>query len=294
VDPTAGKAGDGHGLDDVPSSFPNAGSGTMNLARMESVLQADTTLFRAFRNLRFAGYRFTNELVFTGSDGEKPGIYHSVNRQYYRDSCRSMEIEKEWINDNFYSGNHKHRFWTARLYDSLFYTSTLTCGEPWFMPMIPDDPDKSLMDRYTDQLKIVVFRPGMETDLPFIGSKTAIFSDELRDYYRFEVGSGEHLGRTVHLFRATPRPQLTKKQMDQLAIQYLETGLDRDNLQVLYRKYHVKMSNWLFECDIRTTIDVQLRNGRYFPTRISYDGYWDIIGLDGERGRFEIVFSEFS
>lgn len=268
-------------------------TGGMSLSKMEMILQKDTSLFQAFRNLRFAQYQFSNELVFSKSKKEEPGVYHSINQQYYQDSCRYMQVENELMNRNFYTHRDKHRFWTARLYDSLFYTSTIICGEPRYLPMIVENNHKSRVDHYTDELKVLIFRPGMETDLPFIGNKTAIFTKEYRKYYDFEIRNSQYNGRPVYVFKAVPKAYLTQKQLDNLAIRHLETYLDQEHHQVLFRKYHVKMSNWLFDCDIHMQIDMHEHKGFYFPSKISYDGFWDIIGLEGERGRFNISFYNF-
>jgi hypothetical protein len=268
-------------------------SDLMSLERFEEVLTKDTSLFKAFQNLRFADYTFTNTLIFHKDDHQAPGVYNSINHQRYRDSCRSMSVEQELRNQNFFLRGGKHRFKTAKLYDSLFYTHHVVCHEEQDKPMIPYQENKSRLDHYTDQLKVLVFRPGTRTDLPFLGPKTAIFTDDLRPYYEFHLKEEVFKNRPVYVFKARPKSHLTTRQKNKLAIQNLETYLDRETHQVLFRKYHVKMNNWIFDCDVKMQIDIQEHMGKYYPKKIQYDGHWDVIGIEEEKGKFEISFYDF-
>lgn len=276
-----------------------AGNGSINenipdISWFEIQLKNDTTLFAAFRNLRFAAYAFSNELVFSAKKGSMPGVYKSINSQSYIDSCRGMKVEHELINRNFYKEGNKHIYQTAKMYDSLFYTNQAVCGEQRNKPMIPDYPGKSRKDHYTDQLKVLVFRPGIETDLPFIGSKTAVFSQDLRQSYDFLREEIIFQGIPAFRFIARPKKQLSIKSKKKLAIQHLVTVLDKKNQQVLFRDYHIKMNNWIFDCDIKMQVEIQKINKTYYPKYIKYEGYWDIIGIEEERGMFEISFYDFN
>lgn len=274
-------------------SSAKMGEENLDLDDFEEILTTDTSLFKAFQNLRFADYSFSNVLIFHKEDHKEPGVYNSINHQSYIDSCRSMDVVEEVLNRNFYKSKGNHRFQTAKLYDSLFYTHAVVCREEPNKPMIQQLKNKSRIDHYTDQLKVLVFRPGTQTDLPFIGAKTAIFSEDLKDYYTFELKSIFYKGRPAYAFKASPKSYLTAKQKNKLAIQNLVTYLDKDSQQVLFRQYHVKMSNWIFDCDIKMQIDVQQIEDRFYPQRIQYDGHWDIIGVEEEKGKFEVSFFDF-
>ena len=281
-----------HSVDrDTRPDVPFSGKSERPMVRdVEKWIQRDTTFFTTFRNLRFSGYLFENTLYFKGKKNGKEAVYRSLNKQVYRDSCRYMQIVKEYENRNFYSGKGKHEFQTAKLYDSLFYTHSIVCYEPRNIPMIPPGK-KSRLAHLTDQLKILIFNPGSPTDVPYFGPKTHIFGDEYRRYYDFSLNSCTYKGQKGCLvFEAIPKKGLDLKAENKLAVKRLKTVFDPANRQVLQRTYHVSMKSWLFDCDIRMQVETQKIGKKYYPESIRYSGFWEVAGMNREEGHFTIRF----
>ena len=65
------------------------------------------------------------------------------------------------------------------------------------------------------------------------------------------------------------------------------------NFQVLGRYVDIKYSNWVFSFDIQMNIELANINGELLPTKITYQGNWDIPFHKVERASFLIVHKDY-
>ena len=156
-----------------------------NVADFIDIVQKDESFFKAFHNLRFQAHVSDNKVeVFSRKRRIKAANYHQT-KQVMEGNCRSMVYLDEKIIGNYFKNKkqRKHRYYTAKMHDQVFLTEGKVCGEP-NSPSI-DNQKLSGIQKHINELKKLIFQPGKEVDVPFIGYKTAIFKQKMLKYYDF-------------------------------------------------------------------------------------------------------------
>lgn len=248
-------------------------------------MQEDESFYRAFKNIRFATFDFKNLIQFFDKKDNLIAYYSADCHQDYDKSCRSMMIMKDtFFGDNFNrSGSYK--YYTMKLYDRLFFTKGQVCN---------DEPEKiDLSDNsnsHITELKKLIFKPGSKADVPFIGSKMAIFSKEMSKYYDFRLLSTSIKGRDCYSFIVKVKSEVELNNKDQTVVKYLETFFDKSNFQVFGRNYQLMYKGFWFDFDVKMNIELTKIGNKYFPQKINYDGYWDVPMKKPEKAKFETIF----
>jgi hypothetical protein len=258
------------------------------------LVQEDKTFFQAFRNLRFVSYTARQELQFFDRKKRLRAAHRSGTRQISDGRCREMEFMQREDTGDFLKRKGAPRYYTAQMFDRLFYTHSRTCDEPNADLQISIE-GLSGMEKHVAELKKLIFQPGMATDVPFIGDKTAIFSEKMADQYQFTITSAHCLpGRDCYVFAAKVKPEVEQKHPGRTVVKYLETWFEKGTLQVLGRRYHLLYLGWAFDFDVLMDISLTKQGNRYLPEKIEYRGRWDIPAQKPEIAEFwmEANFSE--
>ncbi|WP_449439984.1 hypothetical protein [Pedobacter steynii] len=148
---------------------------------------------------------------------------------------------------------------------------------------------------YKDKLKTLIFAPGKPIKgLPFIGSKTEIFTANMRQYYDYSYYSGTYLDSIpVYRFKVTVKKDLSNGTKEGLMIKELTTIFDKRNFEILGRYVDMKYSNMLFDFDVQMNIETSYFGEEKLPTKISYQGNWDYPFKKEERVSFLIVHKDY-
>src|SRR5690606_8533894 len=148
-------------------------------------------------------------------------------------------------------------------------------------------------ESYKDKLKTLIFSPGRPVKgLLFIGNKTQIFSANMRQYYDYSFYRGTYLDSIpVYRFKVTMKPGLSKWTQDGIMIKDLTTIFDMRNFQILGRSVDMKYDNLAFQFDVQMNIELGYfgEDNTLLPTKISYQGNWDIPFKKEERASFLIL-----
>lgn len=249
------------------------------------IVREDESFYQAFRNLRFLSYQSDNLIEVFDKNKVSIATYNGKTQQNATGRCRSMDILEEEISGNYYKRQRKPRYYTARMYERLFFTEGEECEDG-------QENDSGMIEKRIDQLKRLIFQPGERVNVPLIGNKTAIFSSEMQPYYDYAITSKAYQdGVDCYVFSARVKPN-TKP--DKTVIKYLETYFDKTTFQVVARKYHLMYFGAAFDFDVR--MDMQLRKlGKlYIPQRLHYQGFWDIPAKKPERVEFKTRFYSFN
>ncbi len=251
------------------------------------IVQKDESFFRAFHNLRFINHIANNEVeVYTKKGLIKTSNYHQTE-QIMDGNCRTMQYLSEEITGKYFKNKakRKHRYYTTQLHDQVFLTHGKVCGEPE-NPRISSE-NLSGIQKHINELKKLIFQPGKEVDVPFIGGKTAIFKEKMLKYYDFFILSKTYKDQTdCYVFRAVAKQQYSSSKT---IIKYLETYFDKTTFQVLARNYHLKY-NSLFDFDVKMKVELTQKKGKYYPAFIDYSGNWKIPTKKRELVDFSINF----
>ncbi len=250
------------------------------------IVQADESFFSAFHNLRFQEYYSDNDIQLFNRKGEEQAIYESRIHQEVVGNCRTMKLLTEEVGGNFFKNKKKrqHRYYTARMHESIFYTTGKVCDDR----NGPGISEESLsgIAKHVNELKKLIFQPGREVQVPLIGGKTAIFKKEMLQYYQFSIKQDAYEnGVDAYIFTAVAKPDYKP---NKTIIKYLETWFDKKTFQVLGRNYHLYYSG-IVDFDVKMKVELQQLEGLYIPKYIQYNGNWKVPLQKREHAKFSIA-----
>ena len=250
------------------------------------IVQADESFFSAFHNLRFQEYYSDNNIQFFDKKSKERASYESQIHQEVAGDCRTMEVLKEEVTGNFFKNKNKrkHRYYTSRMHESIFYTNGRVCDDR----NGPGISEASLsgIAKHINELKKLIFQPGREVEVPLIGGKTAIFKKEMLQYYQFSIKQDIYEdGVDAYIFTAVAKPNYKP---NKTIIKYLETWFDKTSFQVLGRNYHLQYSG-IVDFDVKMKVELQQLEGQYIPKYIQYNGDWKVPLQKRERAKFNIL-----
>ncbi len=276
------------GIINLDSITVQASRKGFDVADFVQLVQEDKSFYQAFRNLRFQSYQADNDIAMYDKRGEQKAHYQSKIKQKSEGLCRSMEVMEEQVEGNFFKKKRKYRYYTAKLFDRLFFTWQRVCesGEAQ-----AENTKARGMEKHIRELKKLIFQPGNKADIPLIGNKTAIFDPKMMQYYDFSIKSKTLVdGRDCYVFTAQVKEAYQVKKKDKTVIKFLETYFDKKDFQVLARSYQLVYRGSLFDFDVKMDIELEQNQGEYLPRKISYDGFWDVPGKKPEISRFSAQF----
>jgi hypothetical protein len=186
---------------------------------------------------------------------------------------------------NMYKSNGKYQLYTVEMFDYIFnnaYNSDFIKG-----PSLTGGKGGK-NETYKDKLKTLIFAPGHKvTGIPFISSKSEIFSKDMRQYYLYQFARGKYLDSIpVYRFRVIQKPSSAP---NDVVIRELTTIFDMRNFQILGRYIDLVYSNLFFSFDVKMNIELTKIDGDLVPAKITYQGTWDIPFHKTERASFLIV-----
>lgn len=255
------------------------------------MIREDNSFFKAFHNLRFLSYQFDNKINMYNKKGHKKASLESINQQWSDGKCRTMNKLTEQIKGNYYKRKSKHRYYTAKLYEHLFFTNGKVCdskNENY------STGGKTGMEGHITELKKLVFRPGEKANVPLIGKKTAIFEKNMIRFYDFSIASKKYQESIeCYVFTAKIKPEFENKKEGKTVIKYLETYFDKSTFQVIARRYHLFHETMAYDFDVKMNIKLRKFGEKYVPEFIEYDGSWDVPARKPEISQFSIRFFNF-
>ena len=251
-----------------------------------AMVQADESFYQAFRNLRHLTYEFDNDIQLYDKKGKIKAAYKSRAIQTSNGDCRTMKIRDEQVKGNYYKRKKKFRYYTAKLYDRLFFTYGKICESKR-----KNSTSQKLKGsaKHVAELKKLIFSPGQPADVPLIGKKTAIFKKEMQKYYNYSITSAAYEGNLdCYVFTARVKDEYQSKKKGKTVIKFLETFFEKNTLQVVARNYRLNYKSALFDFDVSMNIKLSKIRGLYIPKFIRYEGFWDIPLRKRETAVFEM------
>jgi len=269
-------------------SAVNIKSHRLNAQDFIDAVVADTSFYQAFRNMKRFGFTAENRIYTYDKKNKVDGkiyrklVHSNVNGKH------KMEYVAKRDSGNVYKKDGKYQLYTVEMFDYIFenaYNSDFTKGDG-----IPIAGGKN--ESYKDKLKTLIFQPGRKvTGIPFISGKTEIFSKDMREYYYYEFARGTYLDSIpVYRFKVIRKPSTSD---GDTMIKELTTIFDMRTFKILGRYVDMKYSNLLFSFDIQMNIELNRFDGVLMPTKVSYQGNWDIPFHKTERASFLILHKDY-
>lgn len=253
----------------------------------------DTSFYQAFRNMKKYSFIAENRIFTYDKKNKVEGkVYRKI--RHNNDGPYKMEYLLKEDNGKVYKKNGKYQLYTVEMFDYIFMNAYNTD----FVPNATSGgskPGGGSNESYKDKLKTLIFSPGRPIKgLPFIGSKTAIFTANMRQYYDYSFHSGTYLDSIpVYRFKVAVKPGLSKWTKDGLMIKELTTIFDKRNFEILGRYVDMKYNNLLFEFDVQMNIEMSYVDEDKLPSKITYQGNWNIPMKKEERASFLVLHKDY-
>jgi len=255
---------------------------------IDAVVQ-DTSFYKAFKDMK--RFRFTAEnSIYTYNKKNKVEgkIYRKIERTY-TNGRHKVDFIAKTDSGTVFKKNGKYQLYTVEMFDYIFtnaYNSDFTTADE-----APGEKGKNA--GYKAKLKALIFTPGRKiTGIPFLSSKTEIFGPEMRQFYNYEFARGKYVDSIpVYRFKVIRKPSTAD---GDVMIRELTTIFDARTFQILGRYVDMKYSNMLFDFNVQMNIELNNFNGKLLPTKISYQGNWDVPFHKEERASFLILQKNYA
>jgi hypothetical protein len=258
----------------------------LNTQDFINAVLADTGFYQAFRNMKKYAFISENYIYAYDKHNRVNGkIYRKIKRTFNAAGMPAIEYLAKRDSGALYKKDGKYQLYTLNMFDYIFinaYQSTYSTGST--IKPTGDSKDQS----YKDKMKMLIFAPGHRVDgIPFISDKTEIFSPGMQQYYDYQFARGTYLDTIpVYRFRVI---QKSSTQDNDVVIKELTTIFDTRSFRILGRYVNLKYHNWFIDLDVQMNMELNVVNGELVPTKITYQGYWDVPFHKTERASFLIV-----
>lgn len=263
----------------------------LNVETFIKAVMNDTSFYESFRKMKKYSFIAENR-IFTYDKKDKVDgrIYRKI--RHNNDGPYKMEYLVKQDNGKVYKKNGKYQLYTVEMFDYIFMNAYNTD----FVPNAPAGDGKGgTNESYKDKLKTLIFSPGRPIKgLPFIGDKTQIFSANMRQYYDYSFYSGTYLDSIpVYRFKVSIKPDISSGTKKSLMIKEITTIFDKRNFEILGRYVDMKYGNLLFDFDVQMNIEMNYYGEEKLPSKITYQGNWNVPLKKEERASFLIVHKDY-
>ena len=251
-------------------------------------VKADTTFYKAFRNLRILNYSSLNDIRMTDKKGKLKASLYSRTRQDAWQGCRVTHKVEEKSTGDFYDKKGRYNYYTAELYDGLFFSFDTLCGQH---NRVKDAPlsikGKSGIEKNKEQLKMLFFNPGADIQgIPLMGDKVKIFDPEHAKLYDFDIDIRDRGGVQCYVFSVKTKSGLGSFEKGKIVIDEMVTWFDYKSFEVLARNYSMSYNAGVYNFDVSMEVEMTHAGKYLVPSVIRYNGNWGVAFKKKERGVF--------
>lgn len=249
----------------------------------------DTSFYRAFREMKKYGFIAENRIYTYDKKNKVNGrIFRKIR---HNTTAPRLEYLVKQDTGRVYKKNGKYQLYTVEMFDYIF----MNAYQSEFSDESFGGKAEGSNASYKDKLKTLIFSPGRPVKgLPFIGSKTEIFTPNMRQYYDYTFYSGTYLDSIpVYRFKVSIKPDLSGWTKDGLMIKELTTIFDKRNFEILGRYVDMKYSNMLFDFNVQMNIEMSYFGEIKLPSKISYQGNWNVPLKKEERASVLVVQKDY-
>ncbi|MFC5285333.1 hypothetical protein [Pedobacter alpinus] len=250
----------------------------------------DSSFYEAFKNMAKYTYNAQNSIY---TFDKKNKVTGSISRKLiHNPKGNHLKIVEETTTGDLFKRNGNYQLITLELFDHIFMNAYKSA----YSPASEEINDGSKNDSYKDKLKTLIFSPGKPVKgVPLISSKTEIFTANNRQYYNYAFAKGMYLDSIpVYRFKVTVKPDLGSWTADGIMIKELTTIFDQRNFQILGRYMDMKLDNLAFSFDVQMNIEMSYFGEDLLPTKVSYQGNWDVPFKKQERASFLVLHKGYN
>lgn len=247
-------------------------------------VRADTTFYKAFKSLHLVPYTAQNDFKALDKAGNITATWQSTIKQNINNHCRTAAVLHQESTGDFYDRNNEYNYYTAELFDYLFFAKKPVCNETDIVGNSLEVYGKGKMEKSKYELKQLIFNPGAKVSgVPFMGSRASIFDEGEAEKYDFKITQETYNGEKCYVFRITPKKGYEHKTL----YDELTTWFRKGDYSILARNYSLSYHTLVYDFDVHMKVRITQMNGKLYPAVIDYDGNWHIFTRKRERVKFK-------
>ncbi len=258
-------------------------------------VKSDTTFYQGFKNLRYHSHKFQSELEIFDKSNKSVGILIRNGHYEVNNNRLVVHIESEKNNGKIYNRKGKYRYYTPEFFDYIFFPKdTITVSK--FKSNNDSVDYNNSNEKNESDAKVIIFNPG-SVEVNRSGSKKeklAVFDISMQKYYDYIISKKIYKDSLeCYEFVCRMKNDLTEKEKDEVLIRELVSYFDRNNFNVVYRKYVMKYDYWLIDLNVTVNVEMGYVQNQLVPFNIHYKGFWDIPFSKPEIADFTLTNYDF-
>ena len=259
-------------------------------------VRTDTTFYKAFRNLRVLNYQSLNDIRMFDRKGAVTASLRSRTRQRSWSGCRVTQTLEQSATGDFFDRKGDYTYFTARLYDGLFFSFDTVCGQHNRVAEARLTlAGKSGLEKRKEQMKMLFFDPGGDIPgIPLLGDRARIFDPAQARLYDFDIDIRERRGRPCYVFSIRRKTGLGMFDRDRPVFDEMVTWFDYATFEVMQRSYSMRYDAGVYGFDVRMEVEMAKAGPLLYPAVIRYDGAWNVAMKGREKGLFTATVYDVS
>ena len=268
-------------LDDVIISEENNG---FSVDDFIGFVKRDTTFYMGFKHLRYYSHKFDSKLQIFNMKGDEIGVLKKSG-SYYSNGKKAWIVNDSIISmGRIFKRNGDYRYYTPQAFDEVFFPKD-TINVSLKISNIPNHEDsKNMRDAKTVGFSIGT--DDLEQSKFGVSKKLAVFDIDMQPYYDYIIGESIYYDRDCYVFTIRVKNDITERDKEKTLIRNIVSYFDKENFNVLYRKYKFVYRNWFLDIDMDIIVNMHYFNGKHIPTEIKYRGFWNVLFFKPERVEF--------
>ncbi len=259
-------------------------------------VRSDTTFYKAFRNLRILRYKSLNDIRMFDRRGGVAASLYSRTRQLAWSGCRVTQTIEQSATGDFFDRKGDYNYFTARLYDGLFFSYDTVCGQHNRVAEARLTlAGKSGLEKRKEQIKMLFFDPGGDIPgIPLLGDRVRIFDPSQARLYDFDIDIRERKGRPCFVFSIRKKEGLGMFERDKAIFDEMITWFDYATFEVMQRSYTMRYDAGVYGFHVRMEVEMAKAGTFLYPAVIRYDGEWGVALKGREKGLFTATIYDVS
>tara|TARA_B100001057_G_scaffold498564_1_gene606029 strand:- start:78429 stop:79313 length:885 start_codon:yes stop_codon:yes gene_type:complete len=254
------------------------------------IIKNDTTFYKSFKYLRYYSHNFSSNLsIYNKKDNllafsKKDGNYISNGKNAYINYDTKIDSGK------IFKRKGKYRYYTQSAFDKVFFPAdTISVN-------LKISRSKEGSKNYRDA-KTVGFSVGSsetEQKKGGLSKRLEIFDISMQKYYDYFLSETNYNGIQCYNFTVSVKDSLKNKELKKALIRKIVSYFDKKNMNVLYRTYHFEYKSVILKLNMLIEVKSDYFKDKHLPTKISYDGYWNVPFYKPEKIKFILNFFDYN
>lgn len=259
-------------------------------------VKTDTTFYKGFKNLRYYAHEFESELTIFNVKKEKVGFLYRNGTYEINNNLLNVKVDSLFDDGKVFNKRGEYRYYTPEFFDYIFFPKD-TIKVSKYSSKNSDDNSDDKNEKNEKDARVIVFNPGsieVEKNTGNTKKKLAIFDIGMQKYYDYILTKTLYKDSIeCYEFTCRMKSNLSEKDQGDVLIRELVSYFDKDNFNVLYRKYAMNYNYWIFDLNVVVEVEMGYSNNILVPKYIYYDGFWDLPLKKAEIATFKLWNKNF-